>query len=194
MLQFFKRNLLKSIIILFISTLLHLQVPAQLKDKGELHLSLTFGVNTYKFPVGDFSLLYKSKNNFTYGAGVGAFNTSTYTGAYRPQYSNNGGVYFTGYDNQTRFFCVFLNFGKIWAIQKSKFFINTKTGPIYNIRFNPTQVEGRRDSYGLQSSLSASYQIAKRIQLELGVNSNLNTRQSFAGIFLGVKLTGIRIK
>ena len=180
------------IIILFISTLLHLQVSAQLKDKGELHMSLTFGVNTYKSPVGDFSILYKSKNNFTYGVGGGQFNTSTYTGAYRPEYTN--GSFYGGNDNHTRYGCVFLNFGKIWAIQKSKFFINTKTGPIYNIRFNPTHVEGRRDSYGLLSSLSASYQIAKPIQLEIGVNSNLNTRQSFSGIFFGVKFTGIRIK
>ena len=174
------------------------QLSAQQKGKKEMQFAFTFGLNNYGSEVFDLSALYKTKNNFTYGVGVGGFNTDNY-----------GPTFFTA----------FFNVGKIWAIKNSRFFINAETGPVYNAEFDlgnlfdfhfefgtggggtssgtsPTTPPKEKKYFpvGLQSSVSVSYQVVKHFQAELGINSNLNAQKSFVGIFLGVKLTGIRIK
>ncbi len=174
---------------------LYTQVSAQEKGKKEMLFAFTFGINNYGSEVFDVSALYKTKNNFTYSVGVGGFNTD-----------NAGPTFFTA----------FLNVGKIWAIKKSRFFINAKTGPVYNAEFDlgntfdfhldfgagtsgtssgtpppPPTKEKKFFPVGLQSSVSLSYQVVKHFQAELGINSNLNAQKGFAGVFLGVKLTGI---
>ena len=181
------------IIILLLGVLLHLQVSAQSEGKRGMQLSVNLGINNYKSEVLDLSLLYKTRKNFTYSVGFGGFNTDKYGPG---------------------FLTAFLNFGKIWAIKNSRFFINAKTGPVYNAEFSlgnifnfhyhlgtdsgsgassgtttPPPKEKKYFPIGLQSSVSGSYQVFKFAQIELGVNSNLNSQKSFAGIFLGVKFT-----
>ena len=177
---------------------LYAQVSAKQKDKKEMQFAFTFGINNYGSEAFDLSALCKTKSNFTYSAGVGTFNTDDY-----------GPTFFTA----------FFNVGKIWAIKDSRFFINVKSGPVYNAEFDlgnlfdfhfdfgtggggtssgtsPTTPPKEKKYFpvGLQSSVSVSYQVVKHFQAELGINSNLNAQKSFVGIFLGVKLTGIRIK
>lgn len=137
---------------------LHAQLSAQQKGKKEMQFVFTFGINNYGSEALDLSALYKTKNNFTYSAGVGGFNTDDY-----------GPTFFTA----------FFNVGKIWAIKDSRFFINAKSGPVYNDEFvlnifdfnldfetgggnssgTPRPLPPKEKKYfpvGLQSSVSAS--------------------------------------
>ena len=94
---------------------LYAQVSAKQKDKKEMQFAFTFGINNYGSEAFDLSALCKTKSNFTYSAGVGTFNTDDY-----------GPTFFTA----------FFNVGNIWAIKDSRFFINVKSGPVYNAEFD----------------------------------------------------------